>query len=70
MSIQMAMKFIQSVGIDESLKEMIRASIQEADLERLVRIGREAGYRFSSDELREAYKYDWKARWAFYCSGL
>ena len=66
MSVQAALQFIQEVGKSEALKDRIRALGRDADAEALARIGTEAGYDFTAEELQAAFKRDWAARWAFY----
>jgi predicted ribosomally synthesized peptide with nif11-like leader len=68
MSVQTALRFIQSVGEDEALRGKVRALGREADLGSLVQIGMEAGFAFTAEELRAAFERDWAIRWVFYSS--
>jgi len=65
MSTKSALLFIQHSGRNESIKDKIRAHGYEADLGTLVSIGLEAGYSFNANELQDAFKLDWNARWIF-----
>ena len=66
MSTKAAFQFIQSIrSQDTALKERVG---QDADLDHLVQIGAEAGFEFTAEELREAYKHHWAMRWHLYQS--
>ncbi len=63
MSVHDALRFIGEVRKSEALKEELRPLLGGADLEQVCRIGVEAGFVFTTDELRAAYKHDWAMRW-------
>jgi predicted ribosomally synthesized peptide with nif11-like leader len=63
MSVKAAMEFIQLVRADESLRRELEALGRAADLECVIRIAQSAGYTFSVEELRVAFKHDWAMRW-------
>lgn len=68
MSTQAAFSFIRKVRIqDEALRDQVRALGQDAGLESVVQIGAEAGFNFTTEELRAAYKHDWAMRMIRYC---
>lgn len=66
MSVQVALQFIQQVRKDESLKSQLQVLSGNVDLETLVKIGNEAGFTFTSQDLQNAYKQDWAMRWFRY----
>ena len=65
-SLQAALQFIQKVRQDESLRSKINRDQQTLDLDNMVALGTEAGFVFTTDELRTAFKYDWAMRWYRY----
>jgi predicted ribosomally synthesized peptide with nif11-like leader len=66
MSLQTALKFIQRVRSDETLKRAIAGDGDESSLERVVQLAAAEGFTFTVEELRQAHKYDWGMRWARY----
>lgn len=74
MSIQNGIEFIQQVRSNEELRDQVRAleessTPEHGDLTGLVRIGAEAGFHFTVDELRKAHTHDWAMRWAHFHRG-
>jgi predicted ribosomally synthesized peptide with nif11-like leader len=69
MSVKMALEFIQQVRKDQALRQQLDALRYAADLQAVVRIGADAGFEFSDEELRTAFKHDWGMRWMFYGGG-
>ena len=66
MSIHDAMAFIQKVAEERTLQQKIQALDDEGCLADIVKIGIEAGFEFSEEELRTAFANDWDARYTFY----
>ena len=64
MSVPEALRFIALVRNDPELARQIRALGPDASLERLAGEGASRGIHFSADDLRAAYKFDWKMRFA------
>lgn len=69
MSIKTALKFMQQARENESLRAQLQALGHAATLEDVIRLGAEAGYDFSTEEIRTAFKHDWGMRWMFYGGG-
>ncbi len=71
MSVQNGFRFIQKIRGDDALRERVRA-MQDAPepehgtLDGLVRIGAEAGFDFTAEELVRAHRADWAMRWAHF----
>lgn len=63
MSEQAALDFIAASRNRPDLREAIRTRDTDRSLDELVRIGREAGFIFSSDDLRAAFRHDWIMRY-------
>jgi predicted ribosomally synthesized peptide with nif11-like leader len=63
MSIQEALHFMRKVREDEGLRSRAEALVRGGDLEELVRLAGEAGYPFTVDDLRAAFKHEWAMRW-------
>ena len=70
MSVQAALKFIHRIRQDDALCERVRARGGKGDLDQVAAIGAEAGFEFSVDELRQAFKHDWTMRWIRYGQGV
>jgi hypothetical protein len=68
MSLQAAMDFIRIAREDDALRARIGESDEEASLEAIAEIGAQAGFAFSAEELRSAFKHDWNMRWAHFGS--
>ena len=66
MSVQDALRFIQEIGENDTLKDKIRGGKHTMALEDVVAIGRQAGFEFTSQELRTAFARDWAVRRLFY----
>lgn len=66
MSVQSALSFIQAVSEDVELQGRLRALGPDPSPDELVALGAEAGFEFSSSELRAAFARDWAMRRAFY----
>jgi predicted ribosomally synthesized peptide with nif11-like leader len=66
MSVQTAMQFIRKVREDESLRDQLKALGQAAELESVVQIGAAAGFDFTIEDIRTAFKHDWAMRWVYY----
>lgn len=66
MSVQQALRFIEAVGNDDALADRLRALGPDPDPDRVVTLGRRAGYEFTPEELRAAFARDWAMRRAFY----
>lgn len=63
MPLRDALQFISEIRQNEELKESVRSMEPETDLQEIVRAGLEAGFVFTADELRSAYRHDWTLRW-------
>jgi predicted ribosomally synthesized peptide with nif11-like leader len=61
-SVQSAFKFIQRLRGDQDLRDKFTALGPDGGLEPLLQLAREAGFEFSEDELRQAFKHDWAMR--------
>jgi predicted ribosomally synthesized peptide with nif11-like leader len=61
-----ALRFIHSARSDPRLAEQIRALGAEVRVADLVRLGAEAGFHFTEEELRAAHGRDWVMRWLRY----
>lgn len=70
MSVKNALKFIQAAREDEGLRSQLKTLGELVDLYTLVRQGAQAGYDFTSQELRSAFKHDWGMRWMYYGGGM
>lgn len=66
MSLQEAIQFIRQVRTDHALRDKIEALGSEADLKSIARIGTEAGFAFTPEDLQAAFKHDWAMRWLHY----
>jgi hypothetical protein len=66
MSVHDAMQFIARVRTDEQIREEVRALGIDPDLSEVVAIGGRLGLRFSVEELRSAYGYEWTMRSLYY----
>jgi len=66
MSIKTALQFIQQVRTDEALRDQLQELGYAPTLENIVNIAAHAGYVFTIDDLRAAFKHDWGMRWMFY----
>ena len=62
MSVESALRFIQTVRTDPALAGRIQALDTTADLSELVNLGAEIEIEFTGDELQTAFRYDWKMR--------
>lgn len=62
MSIRDALSFIQRVSKDPQLQDRTRALGRDAHLTHIVRLGAEAGFEFTVEELRTAFERDWAMR--------
>jgi predicted ribosomally synthesized peptide with nif11-like leader len=62
MSVESALRFIQTVRADSTLAGRIQALGTTVDLCELVSFGAEICIEFTGDELQTAYRYDWKMR--------
>jgi hypothetical protein len=62
MSVQHALQFIARVREDAQLKEEIRQLGIDPELSAIVAIGARIGMRFTVEELRKAYGYEWNMR--------
>jgi predicted ribosomally synthesized peptide with nif11-like leader len=62
MSVESALRFIQTVRADPALTGRIQALGTTVDLGELVSLGAEIDIKFTADELQTAYRYDWKMR--------
>jgi hypothetical protein len=62
MSVQAAMQFIARVRGDAELKEEIRQLGIDPELSAIVAIGARLEMRFTDEELRNAYGYEWTMR--------
>jgi predicted ribosomally synthesized peptide with nif11-like leader len=62
MSVESALRFIQTVRADPALAGRIQALGTTVDLCELVSLGAEIDIEFTGDELQNAYRYDWKMR--------
>ena len=51
---------------DDGLRDAIRSVAEEGDLDSLVRVANDQGFRFTPDELRLAFSQDWTMRWLRY----
>lgn len=69
MSLKHTLKFIRDVRADESLRTQLRALGNVGDLENIIHIGAQAGYDFTGEDLRTAFKQDWTMRWLHYSRG-
>ncbi len=63
MSVQQALRFIQQIRQDETLKEKLGALGVDVEIERVVDLAQSAGWLCTAEELRTAFKYDWTMRW-------
>ena len=66
MSIHDAMQFIARVRGEEQIKDEIRRLGIDPDLGEVVAIGARLGLHFSTEELRNAYGYEWTMRSIYY----
>ena len=66
MSLIHAMKFMEIVYEDDSLKEAIDSKGLNVSLEDVTAIAAERGFLFSVAELREAFAKDWLARYSLF----
>ncbi|WCM26975.1 hypothetical protein NDN01_23820 [Sphingomonas sp. QA11] len=64
MSLPDALKFIRAARTDADLRARIAALPADADADALCTCT--ADFAFSGDELAEAFRIDWTARWAHY----
>ncbi|MEP7355959.1 MAG: Nif11-like leader peptide family natural product precursor [Anaerolineales bacterium] len=62
MSVQSALKFIQSIRSDPGLKDRLAVLAPVAGLESLVQLARDAGFSFTEADLRQAFQHDWAMR--------
>lgn len=62
MSAQAALHFIAATREHEALREAICHRDADRSLDELVRIGAEAGFAFSAEELQTAFRHDWTMR--------
>ena len=62
MSVQDALQFIARVRGDAQLKEEIRQLGIDPELSAIVAIGAQLGMRFTVEDLRNAYGYEWNMR--------
>ena len=69
MSIPAALQFIAAIRKDPELARSIGNLGVDANLESLVPLGAGAGFAFTAEELRAAYKFDWSMRFARHISG-
>ncbi|HZQ05362.1 MAG TPA: Nif11-like leader peptide family natural product precursor [Anaerolineae bacterium] len=69
MSIKMALEFMQQVRTDQALRGQLQELGYAPTLEEIVNVAAQAGYEFTSEELRHAFKHDWGMRWMFYGAG-
>ena len=67
MSVREVMFFMQRVAEEKGLQRKIRALGDGASLEDIIKIGMEAGFEFSEDELQTAFTQDWAARYTWFC---
>ena len=63
MSVQDAFMFLTESRQDPALRDRLHGLGASADLESVRQVGREAGFVFTTSDLRTAYKHDWDARW-------
>lgn len=63
MSVPEALRFLSEVKQDPALRDRLRGLGAPADLEPVRRVGAAAGFAFTADELRTAFKHDWAMRW-------
>jgi predicted ribosomally synthesized peptide with nif11-like leader len=63
MALQAALRFIQAIREEERLQRRVRALGHTADLSAVVQLGAQAGFEFTAEELRTAFKHDWVMRW-------
>jgi len=66
MAIQSALNFIHYVMNDDEGRAVIRALGSETNLAEAVQLSQQAGYDFSVEELRQAFKLDWQMRASYY----
>ena len=69
MSLQAALHFIQKIRRDETLRKKIERHQQLISFEDVVALGSRAGFAFTADDLRTAFKHDWAMRWCRYTIG-
>lgn len=69
MSVKTALNFIQRVRQDSVVRGRLEALRNVSDLQEVVRIGADAGFEFTAQDLRAAFKHDWGMRWMFYGGG-
>jgi predicted ribosomally synthesized peptide with nif11-like leader len=64
MSTAQALAFIRAVRQDENLRRQIAALPPRTEIDGLGAL--REGFEFSNDELEEAFRIDWTARWLHY----
>jgi len=63
MSVPEALRFLNESRQDLALQGRLRRLGDPSDLEPVRQIGQDAGFVFTTDDLRSAYKHDWAVRW-------
>lgn len=63
MSLQSALTFIREVRRSDGLRRRLQDKNKRPDISRIVSIGSEAGYDFTEEDLRAAFRHDWVMRW-------
>lgn len=66
MSLQQALRFIETAGRDVRLRERLRIAGRGVALAEVVELARDAGYVFTEEELLRAFAQDWHMRRRFY----
>lgn len=66
MSLQQALRFIETAGHDVRLRERLRVTGRGVALAEVVELARDAGYVFTEEELLRAFARDWHMRRRFF----
>jgi predicted ribosomally synthesized peptide with nif11-like leader len=66
MSVQNALRFIAAVREDAELRSRIEQLGLTVTLDDLVALGAERKFTFTTEEMQQAYRYDWTMRRARY----
>jgi predicted ribosomally synthesized peptide with nif11-like leader len=69
MAMQAALDFLRAARADEQIQRALAQTEDDPSADALVRIARQAGFDFTTEELDRAHTLDWRLRRARYAAG-
>lgn len=63
MSEEQALRFLQAVREDPSVRELVKNRQDELTQNDLIAIGAELGWCFDANDLAQAFRHEWTIRW-------